>query len=126
MWKPAYVHLRLTTFRVEGNDLDVERVLEIRFSRIVKSQMSVFPDPQQAELRVELPQQVSVFPAGLFRIGAGAVNAVKLTHLHLAREPFAQVTPERCRVVVRNAKILVHMKSYNLVPGQSRNGGQGL
>src|SRR5690242_12899531 len=58
--KPAFVHLLLTTFRVEGNDLDVERVLEIRFSRIVKSQMSVFPDPQQAELRVELPQQVSV------------------------------------------------------------------
>ncbi len=118
----ALVDLLEPAGRVELDHLHVETVIEVGHGRIVEGQMAVLPDPEAAESRGWLDQELGVAAA----LGPGVGQPVDVVGRRGGRARFAMRSRIQrwnpAGVVGPGSHVLVHVEDDDVGPGDIRRG----
>src|SRR5579863_3927187 len=80
--EPSLSDLLLFTFIVQGHDLDIARIVEIRNAGVIERQVTILSDAHQAELRMGRPQRLRVVLAEPLGIRGITINVIESQYPH--------------------------------------------
>ena len=122
--KPAFRQLLLPACRIQRDHLHRVRIIEVCFGGIVKGQVPVFADPQQAELRVGLSQLLHIILSHPIGIGRTPIDLKEFRHGHTLGQILAQIAAEGSGMILIDPNILIQMETMNFPPRQIGHRGQ--
>jgi hypothetical protein len=111
-----FAHLLLAASVVEFHDLDPRRIVEVRRSRVVERDVSVFAESDEREIERTLGEQGGIAGDLVVDIWGIAFEIVHGSGPASFVNPRAQPVPETCRMLGVYSDVLVHMKDHHALP----------
>jgi hypothetical protein len=113
------IDLLLAAGLIKSDNLDVERVMEIRYGRVIESNMAVYADPEADDVdgRLGKASRIGLRRRGRIRFGD---NVMYRREGEMSKEGFIKPMRETLRCISRKTYVFIHMKGRYPVPCNAR------
>jgi hypothetical protein len=112
------IDLLLAAGLIKSDNLDVERVMEVRYGRVIESDMAIYADPEADDVNGRLGEanRVSLRRRSGIRFGDDVMHR---REGEMREEGFIKPMCETLRRISRKTDVFIHMKGRYSVPVNS-------